>query len=41
MAFETQAIFTPLESIIDAANVQSVKQAQKNLDNHLKVKKIN
>jgi hypothetical protein len=41
MAFETQAIFTPLETIIDAANVKSVKQAQKNLDNRLKNKNIN
>lgn len=40
MAFETQAIFTPLESIIEASTVQSVKQAQKNLDQHLKEKKI-
>lgn len=40
MAFETQAIFTPLETIIDAANVISIKQAQKNLDWHLRNKNI-
>jgi len=40
MAFETQAIFTPLETIIGSSSVQSIKQAQKNLDNHLKEKNI-
>ena len=40
MAFETQAIFTPLESIIQASTVKSIKQAQKNLNQHLKEKKI-
>lgn len=41
MAFETQAIFTPLESMIWADKISSIKTAQKNLDNHLKEKNIN
>jgi len=40
MAFETQAIFTPLEAIIWANKISSIKQAQKNLDQHLKEKQI-
>ena len=40
MAFETQAIFTPLESMIWANKISSIKDAQKNLDNQLKEKNI-
>lgn len=40
MAFETQAIFTPLESMIWAGKISSIKNAQKNLDNHLKKRNI-
>lgn len=40
MAFETQAIFTPLENMIWANKISSIKQAQKNLNNHLKEKNI-
>jgi (p)ppGpp synthase/HD superfamily hydrolase len=40
MAFETQAIFTPLESMIWADKISSIKYAQTNLDNHLKERDI-
>ncbi len=40
MAFETQAIFTPLETIIWAHDWIKIKEAQKKLNKHLNEKKI-
>lgn len=36
MAFETQAIFSPLEMVIDYKNIDSIQQAEDNLSTHCK-----